>query len=86
MSERSSEFRDLSPRQQEILILMLSGYSRQGIARRLNVSSNTVRNHVAAIYDRLKVHNRIAVLRWALSQPELVSQIMPSDDASKSLR
>jgi DNA-binding NarL/FixJ family response regulator len=49
----------LSSRQLEVLELLASGCSNEQIARRLVISTNTVKFHIAAIYDRLGVHTRV---------------------------
>jgi DNA-binding NarL/FixJ family response regulator len=60
----------LSPRQQEVLELLVEGLPNDVIADRLFISRNTVKFHVAAIYQRLGVRNRVeavhalAELRW----------------------
>jgi two-component system, NarL family, nitrate/nitrite response regulator NarL len=50
----------LTTRQREVLWLLSEGKSNKVIARALDMSENTVRNHVAAILDRLGVQNRHA--------------------------
>jgi DNA-binding NarL/FixJ family response regulator len=49
----------LSERQREVLELMALGLPNELIAERLFISKNTVKFHVAAIYARLGVHNRV---------------------------
>lgn len=49
----------LTARQREVLWLLAEGKSNKVIARQLDMSENTVRNHVAAILDRLDVDNRL---------------------------
>jgi two-component system, NarL family, response regulator NreC len=49
----------LSSRQLEVLELLASGCSNEQIARRLVISTNTVKFHIAAIYERLGVHTRV---------------------------
>lgn len=49
---------ELSPRQREVLWLLAEGKSNKVIARALGMAENTVRNHVAALLDRLGVANR----------------------------
>ena len=56
---------DLSARAREVLDLVAQGLSDQEIAGRLGVTRNTVRNHVSAIYSKLGVHRRSAVVVWA---------------------
>lgn len=48
----------LTTRQQEVLLLLVEGKSNKVIARALGMSENTVRNHVAAILERLGAANR----------------------------
>ena len=49
----------LSPRQLEVLELLAEGLPNDVIAKRLFISRNTVKFHVAAIYQRLGVSNRV---------------------------
>ena len=49
----------LSERQREVLELLALGLPNEVIAERLFISKNTVKFHVAAIYARLGVHNRV---------------------------
>jgi DNA-binding NarL/FixJ family response regulator len=49
----------LSARQVEVLALLAQGLSNEAIAERLFISRNTVKFHVAAIYQRLGVRNRV---------------------------
>lgn len=49
----------LSPRQLDVLELLAAGHGNAEIARRLNVSPNTVKFHVRMIYQRLGVTNRV---------------------------
>jgi DNA-binding NarL/FixJ family response regulator len=49
----------LSERQREVLELLAQGLPNELIAKRLYISTNTVKFHVAAIYARLGVHNRV---------------------------
>jgi two-component system response regulator DesR len=51
--------RGLSTRQLEVLEELAKGRSNEEIARRLFISTNTVKFHLRAIYDRLGVHNRV---------------------------
>jgi DNA-binding NarL/FixJ family response regulator len=51
--------RGLSDRQLEVLELIGQGLPNATIAKRLFISKNTVKFHVAAIYQRLGVSNRV---------------------------
>jgi DNA-binding NarL/FixJ family response regulator len=48
----------LSTRELEILALVAEGFPNKEIARRLNISSATVRTHLMHIYEKLHVHCR----------------------------
>jgi DNA-binding NarL/FixJ family response regulator len=58
-SARSSGVETLSSRQLEVLHLLAQGLPNELIAERLFISRNTVKFHVAAIYQRLGVSNRV---------------------------
>lgn len=48
----------LSPRETEVVSLMLRGNTVPAIARKLFISENTVRGHTKAIYRKLGVHSK----------------------------
>lgn len=64
---RSNEIDKLGSREQEILQLLMKGYSYKMIAAELNISIETVRTHIKRIYEKLHVH----------SAQEAISKIFP---------
>ena len=57
----------LSPRECEILALLASGQSNKEMARALAISPNTIKTHVARVYDKLEVARRVQAIekaRW----------------------
>lgn len=48
----------LSPREMEVLSLLADGKSNQEIADSLFVSTNTIKTHVARLYEKLEVRRR----------------------------
>jgi DNA-binding NarL/FixJ family response regulator len=56
---RASALDTLSARQLEVLELLAQGLPNETIAERLFISRNTVKFHVATIYQRLGVRNRV---------------------------
>jgi DNA-binding NarL/FixJ family response regulator len=48
----------LTPREREILDLIVPGYSNKEIADRLNISIESIRWHLKKIYHKLHVHSR----------------------------
>ena len=59
------ELSALSARAREVLGLVAQGLGDDEIAARLGITRNTLRNHIAAIYAKLGVHRRSAVVVWA---------------------
>jgi DNA-binding CsgD family transcriptional regulator len=54
----------LTPRQMDVLRHLAAGHSTEGIAEKLGISTETVRNHIRGILERLDVHSRLeAVIR-----------------------
>lgn len=55
----------LTTREREVLELLASGATPKEVAAKLNISWQTVRNHIRFIYDKLHVHTRTdAVLKY----------------------
>jgi DNA-binding NarL/FixJ family response regulator len=54
----SAELAGLTPRQRQVLDLLVRGHSNREIAKQLGVAQGTVRIHVAAILRALNVRNR----------------------------
>lgn len=55
----------LSPREQELLQLLDAGLSNKDIARRGAISENTVKTHLARIYEKLGARRRTEALAIA---------------------
>lgn len=72
---RSPAALGLTPRQVEVLALMMQGKSNKLICRALHLAEPTVKNHVSAIFKALGVANRTeaalaaAGLNWDLPKP-----------------
>ncbi|WP_241667141.1 helix-turn-helix transcriptional regulator [Muricoccus nepalensis] len=61
----TSELSQLSPRGRDVLALVCRGMADAGIANKLGLSRNTVRNHVTALYRKTGVRNRASLVVWA---------------------
>lgn len=55
----------LSPRECEILALLASGKSNQEMADALHISPNTVKTHLARVYEKLEVQRRVQAIEKA---------------------
>jgi DNA-binding NarL/FixJ family response regulator len=56
----------LTPRQREVLQLVVDGHSTKAIARRLEISVKTVETHRAEIMARLDIHNVATLVHYAI--------------------
>ena len=57
----------LTERECEILELLASGRSNKELARDLGISPNTVKTHIARVYEKLEVQKRVQAIekaRW----------------------
>jgi DNA-binding NarL/FixJ family response regulator len=56
---------DLTERERQILALICEGMSDTEMAGRVNLSKNTIRNHVSSLYAKIGVNRRTAAVAWA---------------------
>jgi two-component system nitrate/nitrite response regulator NarL len=57
----------LTPREREIVTLIVTGYSNPDIAQRCAISEQTVKHHVSNIFDKLGVYNRVELALFAVN-------------------
>jgi DNA-binding NarL/FixJ family response regulator len=55
----------ISPREAQVLDLLAEGHANKVIARRLAISPNTVKTHVARLFEKLEAANRTQAIRAA---------------------
>ena len=56
----------LTPREMEILQLVVAGYTNKGIAAEMYISEKTVEFHLDNIYTKVGVRTRLMAGIWAL--------------------
>jgi DNA-binding NarL/FixJ family response regulator len=64
-AESTNELEILSPRENEVLNYLAKGLLYKEIANKLGISTNTVRQHIHKIYDKLHVQNRTEAINKA---------------------
>ena len=65
-NEVADVYQPLTPREKEILSFMGQGLPNKTIAGRLSISERTVTTHVANIYSKLHVNNRVSAIQEAM--------------------
>jgi two-component system, NarL family, nitrate/nitrite response regulator NarL len=67
-AQRHAQFvsEQLSPREREVLTLLVDGATSPQIAERLALSPNTVRTHIQSIMSKLQVHSRLEAATFAV--------------------
>jgi DNA-binding NarL/FixJ family response regulator len=68
-------YETLTAREREILQLVAEGYSSTAIARRLAISARTAEAHRANVMRKLRLRNRAALIRYALSRGVLAPML-----------
>ncbi|RXZ47903.1 response regulator transcription factor [Agromyces fucosus] len=56
---------DLTPREREVLMQLVTGASNEQVAARLYLTGNTVKTHVRSILSKLDLADRVHVVIWA---------------------
>ena len=59
---------ELTARETEVLRLVATGMSYKEIASELFLSHRTVQNHVQNTLNKLQLHNRVELVRYAIEQ------------------
>jgi len=54
----------LTPREQQILVLLGEGYSNAEIGARLSIKEPTVKSHLWQLYRKIGVRSRTAAVAW----------------------
>ena len=62
----------LTGRERDVLRLVVQGYSNAGIAAHLDISCKTVDTHRTHLMDKLGLHTRVDVMRYALQHGYLI--------------
>ena len=77
---KEAEIDGLTDREQEVLNLLANGQTNKEIAEELVISPNTVKRHLKAIFEKLKVHTRSAAAARAVGGRRPLD--LPEDSAN----
>jgi NarL family two-component system response regulator LiaR len=58
------KWKDLTPREREILLILAQGFDNVRIASMLNVTAKTVAFHITNILGKLELNSRQEVMAW----------------------
>ena len=61
----------LTPREQEIFNLLIENYNTKTIAKKLEISEKTVRNHISNVMQKLGVNGRASAVVELIKLKEL---------------
>jgi two-component system response regulator NreC len=64
-SARQESAEALTPREGEVLKLIVQGYTNRQIGQELNISTRTVEGHRANLSDKIGLHSRVELVRYA---------------------
>jgi DNA-binding NarL/FixJ family response regulator len=56
---------ELTPREREVLLLVIQGHANKQIARRMGISEKTVKGHLTNLFQRIGVADRTQAALWA---------------------
>lgn len=64
--EERDTYSSLSPREREVVVLIAEGLTNKEIADRLNISPSTVQTHTGRVMEKLNLHKRGEIIKYAL--------------------
>jgi DNA-binding NarL/FixJ family response regulator len=56
----------LTRREKQVIVFVIAGYSKKDIAQKLGVSTQTIKDDVANIFDKLGVSNRLELILFVI--------------------
>ena len=62
---------NLTPREREVMALVIQGLPNKGIAHRMVISENTVKRYLKSIFEKLDVDSRASAVAKVLGRPSI---------------
>ncbi len=66
-NRRALDYLGISEREYQVLVLLAEGHSNREIAKRLFISPNTIKTHLAHLYEKMEVSRRTTAVQKARS-------------------
>ncbi len=57
---------DLTPKEKQVLLLLMEGLSNADIAERMFVSAHTVKTHLQNVFRKIEVNSRAKAIHWGM--------------------
>jgi DNA-binding NarL/FixJ family response regulator len=77
-SSKGTSLADLTPRELEILQLVIAGKTNKGIAGEIRISAKTVEFHLDNIYRKIGVRTRLMAGIWAIQHGmQVTAKLIP---------
>jgi len=77
-AERRHAF-GLTPREKEVIALIVGGYTNKDIAQEFGISQHTVKHHLTNIFDKLGVSNRLELVLFSINH-HLIDNVQMGPD------
>jgi DNA-binding NarL/FixJ family response regulator len=69
----------LSPREEDVVKLLMEGMQNREIARTLNLSGHTIKNYLFNIYEKLGISSRTELLLYILTPRRSIVPLSEED-------
>jgi DNA-binding NarL/FixJ family response regulator len=76
-AQSASTFPKFSPRQRDILRLLVKEYDNPKIVQELGLSEKSIDNHLQRLYRHLKVADRQELIAYVIEHPEIIAHAGP---------
>jgi len=74
----------LTAREKTIISYLMQGWRNREIAGHLNITEQTVKNHLRSIYDKVGVSDRLELVLYAIHQKLLLPPVEAAESAASS--
>ena len=66
----------LTPREKQVVALIVAGYTNKDIAKKFGISEHTVKHHLTNVFDKLGVSNRLELVLFSIDH-RLIDSLQP---------